>query len=186
MTSILQSRPMVEPVAVDALRDYLRLEDDEAALLSSLITSARLMVEAQTGVRLISQVWSQVIPYQPIGRLSLAHWPLLQLKGISILGETIVKLSVDDFIVTKQTRPIQVFPKNGVWPNLRSSQYGITVDVMVGFGAQKADVPEDLQQAVLILAAHWYEENEWNDHSTARSLPPQVLSLIQPYILPRL
>lgn len=186
MTSILQSRPMIEPVSSSELREYLRLDDDEAGLLDSLIVSARLMVEAKTGVRLISQAWSQVIPYQPHGRVNLLHWPLLNLRGMSILGETVVRLDLDDYVVTRDTRPIQVFPKNNIWPRLRSSQYGISIDVLVGFGSQSSDVPEDLRQAVLILAANWYESNEWNDQSTARALPPRVLALMQPYIMPRL
>jgi uncharacterized phiE125 gp8 family phage protein len=177
---------MIEPVSSSELREYLRLDDDETVLLDSLIVSARLMVEAQTGVRLISQVWSQVIPYQPNGRINLLHWPLLNLKGMSVLGDTIVRLDLDDFVVTKDTRPIQVFPKNNIWPRLRSSQYGISVDVLVGFGSHSSDVPEDLRQAVLILAANWYESNDWNDQSAARALPPRVLALMQPYVLPRL
>jgi uncharacterized phiE125 gp8 family phage protein len=181
MASIIQRRPAIEPVTTAELKAYLRLEEEEDTALHALIASARLMVEAQTGLRLITQLWSQVFPYQLQGVVKLSHWPVKLLKSITILGETPVALDLDKYFVSSEERPARVQPKSGDWPQLRASQYGFSFDIEVGFGGSSSDVPEDLRYAVLVLAADWYESNDWNAHASAAVISPQVMTLLQPH-----
>jgi uncharacterized phiE125 gp8 family phage protein len=181
MTSIIQRRPLHEPVTTEELKAHLRLEEEDEASLQALIATARLMVEAQTGLRLMTQIWSQVFPYQLHGSVRLSHWPIRLLKTISILGDTPLALDLDKFVFMREGRPARVRPKTGDWPQLRSSQYGFSFDIEVGFGSERNDVPEDLRYAVLVLAAEWYESNDWNAHASAAIISPQVMNLLQPH-----
>jgi len=183
MASIIQRRPMVEPVTTADLKAYLRLEEEDDTALHALIASARLMVEAQTGLRLITQLWSQVFPYQLHGAVRIGHWPIRLLKSLTILGETPVALELDKYRIDREERPARLQPKSGDWPQLRASQYGFSFDIEVGFGDRIHDVPQDLRQAILVLASDWYESNDWNAHASAAVISPQVMTLLQPYRL---
>lgn len=181
MTSILQRAPATEPISTDMLRDYLRLNSDQKPLLGSLIASARLMVEAHTGLRLITQYWTEVITSWPKESIRLGHWPVRELRSVSLLGDPIVALDVSRFRLQANTRPAQIFTSEGAWPQMRASQHGASFELKVGYGDSPSDVPEALLQAVLLLAAHWYESHEWNDHASVNLLPSNVTALIHPY-----
>ena len=68
MGLVLTSPPAVEPLTVDEVKTYLRIDhDDEDCLLASLITSARLQVEAALDLALITQSWSWTFDAWPKG-----------------------------------------------------------------------------------------------------------------------
>ena len=69
MTPIALTPPAVEPVSLPDARLFLRLDqDEEDGLLGTLITAARLMIEAASGRMLIDQDWRIVLGQ--IGRAS--------------------------------------------------------------------------------------------------------------------
>ena len=181
MTSILQRAPAAEPITTDMLRDYLQLNSDQKPLLGSLIASARLMVEAHTGLRLITQYWTEVITAWPEKSIQLSHWPVRELRSVSLLGDPIVAIDVTRFRLQADNRPAEIFMVNGAWPQMRASQHGVSFELKVGFGDSPDDIPEALSQAVLLLAAHWYESQEWNDRASVNLLPATVIALIHPY-----
>lgn len=181
MTSIIQRSPAIEPVTADELKSYLRLDDEDDAALHVLIASARLMVEAYTGLRLITQIWCQVFPKQTSDTVTLSHWPVRQLKGITVLGDMPVSLDLANFQLIKEVRPARVISKAGSWPQLRNSQYGYNIEIEVGFGSERTDVPEDLRHAVMVLAAEWYESNDWDARTSVSAISPRVMDLLQPH-----
>lgn len=68
MTPIALTPPAIEPVSLSEAKDFLRiLTADEDELLGTLITAARLMVEAASGRLLIEQVWRIVLDAWPQG-----------------------------------------------------------------------------------------------------------------------
>ncbi len=59
MPTELVTPPAVEPVSLAEARRILRIgHADDDALLAALIGSARRIVEARTGLRLIAQSWA--------------------------------------------------------------------------------------------------------------------------------
>ena len=59
MTVVLTTAPAVEPISLAEAKAHLRLDaSDEDALLTALITAARMFVERTLGVALITQSWS--------------------------------------------------------------------------------------------------------------------------------
>jgi uncharacterized phiE125 gp8 family phage protein len=68
MTPIALTPPAAEPVSLPDARLFLRLDrDEEDGLLGTLITAARLMIEAASGRMLIDQDWRIVLDRWPDG-----------------------------------------------------------------------------------------------------------------------
>lgn len=68
MTPLALTPPAIEPVSLSEAKDFLRIiADDEDELLGTLITAARLMIEAASGRLLIEQGWRIVLDTWPQG-----------------------------------------------------------------------------------------------------------------------
>ena len=64
---------------------------------------------------------------------------------------------------------------------------GIEIAVTCGFGAQHADVPAPIRQALLLLVAHWYEHRDPGEIGTSEAHVPQaVTALLHPWMPVRL
>ena len=58
MSSILLTGPAVEPVSLEEAKTFLRVEhSDDDQVIGTLIASARMHVEAQAKIALITQNW---------------------------------------------------------------------------------------------------------------------------------
>ena len=78
MALTLIAGPDDEPVSVAAAKAHLRVDaGDEDGLIASLITTARLQVEAAFGLALITQTWTWSIGCWPrSGRVALPLRPV--------------------------------------------------------------------------------------------------------------
>ena len=73
MSLLLTTPPVVEPLSLAEAKAHLRVPHaDDDAYISTLIVSARLRVERQTGLRLITQNWSQFMDCWP--PMALSSW----------------------------------------------------------------------------------------------------------------
>ena len=78
MSAILTIGPVREPVEVADLQRHLRLDSGDDDLLASLISAARMTIEAQSGLRLINQHWRMLIDGWPDASLVLQQWVFRQ------------------------------------------------------------------------------------------------------------
>jgi uncharacterized phiE125 gp8 family phage protein len=174
------------PVA--SFKDHLRLgsgfADDglQDDVLETYLRAALAAIEARTGKILLERefswtltVWrdptSQPLPIAPVSALT-------DLVLIDRVGqETLVPLSLVRVIPDMQ-RP-RVEPIGTSLPAIPT--YGsVRMTLLAGFGPEWLDLPADLAQAVMMLAAHYYEYR----HDTARTggaLPQGVMALIERY-----
>ena len=58
---------------------------------------------------------------------------------------------------------------------------GIEVDVTAGYGDNSVDVPSVLRQAILMLAAHWYDHRATGFDFMTAGEPDGLFALIEPY-----
>lgn len=183
MISVLRQGPHAEPIEVSALRSHLHLDAGEEPLLASLITSARLVVEAQAGVRLISQEWDVMLDaWPPTGEISLPHWPIMSVSEVRLSGETPQFISTEAYELIQEARPALLLRRaHDSWPNPQRNRLGIVIRIIAGYGDDATDIPKALQDAIKMLAAHWYETNEWNSQSIASVVPGQVNALMHPF-----
>ena len=135
-------------------------------------------VEGRTGIVLLNKSFNwgltnwrhydrQVLPVRPISVVT-------ELKMIDQAGVENV-LGAENYYLEKDSQnpalvsvglALPVIPTNG----------SVEVTFLAGYGANWADVPDDLGRAVLMLAAEFYENRTSRD---AASLPSGILSLLE-------
>lgn len=151
------------PVAL--FKEHLRLgsgfSDDglQDSLIEGFLRSAMAAIEARTGKALIERTFSwtltrwrnvaaQVLPLGPVS--AIVDVVLTDRAG----GETLV--NPDSYqLRPDMQRPILAAVGTAL-PTI-STAGSVKVQMLAGFGPEWSDLPADLAQAVLLLAAHYYE-----------------------------
>lgn len=190
----------VTPVATAALpvqgfKDHLRLgsgfgdEDLQDGILAGHLRAALAVIEARTGKALMSRGFTlrlsrwrlsrggagQSLPLAPVARI-------LWVKRIGASGDAVTLDPAGYGLVQDMARPHLV----GRGTGLPSIPDGGAVEICfeAGFGAAWADLPADLAQAVMLLAAEFYENRQAG--ALMQALPLAVHGLIEPWRTVRL
>lgn len=176
------------PVA--QFREHLRLgsgfSDDglQDGVLEIYLRAAIAAIEARTGKILLERelVWSvrewrdgveEALPAAPVS--AIAQVTQVERNGV----ETDVP-SQDWTLIPDMHRALIV----GGLPRVPNNGF-VRVTMLAGFGPEWGDVPPDLGQAVMLLAAHYYEFR--NDMSVSGgAMPHGVAALIERYRTVRL
>lgn len=179
-----------EPIDVSELKGHSRIPvDEDDTLILSYIKAARGLLEAITKRKFITQTWEYyrngfpyddpcfALPFPPITSLTF-------LKYLDTSGNTITMGSGTDYITDLISEParISVPYTVGAWP---LTQYGVPNTVwarfVCGFGGASA-VPEEIKQAIRMLAAHYYENREAFVRGAAMNeVPEGIMSLVAQY-----
>ncbi|CAN5417053.1 hypothetical protein BH11PSE4_BH11PSE4_25640 [soil metagenome] len=187
--SILVVAPAAEPLSVAEAKAFLRVaHDDDDALIASLIAAARHQVEALTRCGLLSQTWRIVRDRWPAGgRIKPLLGPLRNVTAARVFDAAGVSSAIDpqtfvvDIAAGVIAAPCWALPQPG------RAVAGIELDVEIGFGAEAADVPAPLRQALRMLVAHWYDNRGLAAiGGTVAMLPAGVHALIAGYRVPAL
>jgi uncharacterized phiE125 gp8 family phage protein len=159
MPSILLNGPTAEPWTVADAKSFLRAEnDDDDAVIASLIAAARSHVEAMTRCALLAQTWRFVLDQWPKdGRIRLGRGPVLSLVAARVYDSAGHATSIDVGTFVLDTAAGVVASPAWSLPVPGRANAGIELDVELGFGAAATDVPDVLRHAVRTLVAHWYE-----------------------------
>ncbi|WP_145103293.1 head-tail connector protein [Cereibacter sediminicola] len=172
------------PVA--RLKEHLRLgsgfgeEGLQDGLLASFLRAAMTTIEGRTGKVLLARRYLLV----------LDDWRTDEAQALPVapVSEVISVVRVDGQdrampvspslwrLVRDQHRP-KLMPRVGLLPSVPE---GGRVEILfdAGFGESWAEVPPDLAQAVMLLAADYYE-NRYEPGLSAAGLPRQVATLIE-------
>lgn len=156
-------------------------------VLESFLRAALSAIEGRTGKILIERDfdWSltawreydrQALPVAPVSAIS-------EVVLIPAVGAEVVVAPALYKLVPDMQRPCLV-ALSGMLPSVPVNG-SVRVGFMAGFGPDWPDLPPDLQQAVLMLAAHYYEYR----HDTtlgAGCMPFGVTALIERYRTVRL
>lgn len=188
MTPILLTGPLIEPVTLADIKGYLRLDgNDEDRLLHSLITAARLMVEAESGRCLIGQTWRLVLDRWPWGgtiRLPLS--PVMAMAGARVFdgNGAAADVAAASLRLDARADPARILVA-GAAPQPGRASGGIEIDVRAGYGEGVADVPAPLRQAVRAIVARWFELRG-DDTGHVPAIPREAQALIAPFRRARL
>ncbi|MGX1787237.1 head-tail connector protein [Bosea sp. NPDC055332] len=184
MTPLALTPPAIEPVSLSEAKDFLRIiADDEDELLGTLITAARLMIEAASGRLLIEQGWRIVLDAWPqSGEIRLPLSPMRSLTAARVhpavgAAETIVPSSLT--LVEGSDPPL--IRVTGPVPSPGRAHAAVEVDLVAGFGATRDTVPAPLRQAVLRLACRWFEHRGDVVSRDALRLPAEIAALVAPF-----
>lgn len=192
MPLILTAGPTCEPVPLTEAKIHCRVDNDnEDALLASLILAARLHVEQSLNLALIRQSWSLYLDAWPTKAwVELPLSPLISVNAVRLYSAPDIYTTLDPdsyFVDTISRRPRLARAVTLSWPIPGRAVNGIEIAFTAGFGENVDDVPMPLRQAIKMLVAHWYEAREpvtIGDDATA--MPLTVASLIKPYSMVRL
>lgn len=190
LTELAEVPTEVLPVA--GLQEHLRLGSGFAmapgqdALLVSHLRAALAMIEGRTAKALLQRRF----------RLQLSAWltddaqplPLAPVAAVSTLvlldaggGQQLVPAT--RYRLRPDAHRPRIEGAGGRLPAIPTDGSAV-IEFDAGFGAQWADLPADLQQAVLLLAAEFYERRH-HDPAGPSGLPPAVMALIERWRLIR-
>jgi uncharacterized phiE125 gp8 family phage protein len=187
----LETAPTTEPVTLGELRTHMRLEETkEDTYCESLITAARMYVENRLLRQLITATWHLHMDSFP-SEISLMPPPIASVTHIKYydvdnvqrtLTLTVPPAATDDYIVSTDPEPGQIhLGYNKSWPIVYDRTDAIEVQYVAGYGAASA-VPMPIRQAIMILAAHWFENRELVALGlTATSIPLSAEALLGQY-----
>ena len=203
----LLSAPGVEPVSEADARIG---SDEELSLLHGHLRSARHMVENWTGRSLISQGWRWMLDGWP-GAVSQDWWdgvragpisagkaryielpkaPLISVTAVTLFNDADQGLSwpAANYFVDSASAPGRLVLRNAASaPSPQRAASGLQIDFTCGYGAAPGDAPPPLRQAVLMLAAHYFENREvLRQPGGGEALPFGLAAMLAPYRIVRL
>ena len=186
----LLSGPLLEPLSLAETKTHLRIDtNDEDAFIASLITTARLQVEAAFNMALITQRQQWLADAWPEGGVvELPVRPLQSVDAIRLRDDkdTAHVLDPAAYTVDRASNVPRIALLTGDQLDPGMPLNGIEADVTVGFGAAANDVPQDIREALLLLTAFWFEHRDPADTGHACILPEAVSALLAPYRAVRL
>lgn len=178
---------------VDEFKAHLRLgsgfaEDGlQDALLESFLRAAIAAIEARTGKILIKRAfsWTLTAWRDPMGQ-ALPVAPVNAVSALVLIddagGETTVEAGL--YRLEQDMQRPRVRPVATMLPSVPTDG-AVRVEFEAGFGAAWGDLSSDLGQAVLLLAAHYYEHRSETGLGDG-CMPFGVTSLIERYRTVRL
>ncbi|MEO1494290.1 MAG: head-tail connector protein [Pseudomonadota bacterium] len=185
---LTQSTPgTTNPVPLREFAEHLRLahgfEDDTAqdALLEVYLRSATTVIERRLSCALIRRTYElRVAHWDRYGYLTLPVGPVSEIASIRFERPGMVtSLAPEEWYVKPgETRQKLTGPKNTA---LRDIPHGAlaVLTFEAGYGETWNDVPDDLRQAVMVMAAHNYE-HRGNDATITTTIPPAVRAILTP------
>ncbi len=173
---------------VEEFRAHLRLGtgfgDDslQDAVLTSFLRAALAAIEVRTGKVLLERgfLWS-LTKWHGVDKQALPVAPVTALTQISMVPRVGTSTNVDLEKVRLESNTVEarIIAQGNLLPVIPSPG-SVDIRFTAGWGPNWGDLPSDLAQAVLLLAAHYYEFRSETSLSEG-CMPFGVSSLIERY-----
>lgn len=151
--------PAAEPITLAEAKAHLRLDtNEEDGSLSGLIRTARLHLEAETGLCLIARLLRLYLDDWPVGNvIQIARGPVQSIEMATVYDALGVPVEVDvaGYRLDGAAQPARlILPER---PATEQALNGIEIDFKAGFGETGAEVPDTLKRALLLHVAAMFE-----------------------------
>lgn len=179
------------PVA--QFKDHLRLgsgfSDDgvQDAVLESYLRAAIAAIEARTGKILIERDFSWTLTVWRDARIQpLPVAPVSAVTDVTLIDRQGQEIAVDAdaWYLSPDMQRASLKPAGTCLPTIPTDGQ-VRIGLLAGYGPEWTDLPGDLGQAVMLLAAHFYEFRHDVSRGTP-ALPAGVMALIENYRTVRL
>lgn len=188
----LQAVCTVEPtelaVSVAELKTRTRVnwaEDDPT--IEALLKAAIGYLERILGLAFVEQTWVQKFDgFDDELRLPRAPLAAAGITSITYYDSDNAEQTLGAALYAAHTDTAGAFvvPTSGsTWPGTYDRLDAVTVTYKAGYGAASA-VPAAIKQAIMLLAADWYDKREATVDATFNELTFGVRALISPYRSP--
>jgi len=173
--------PVLKPIDVADLKVHTVVTDAaDDVYLDELIDVAREQVEADTGRALVEQTW-QLVGGQFPAEISVPKPPLVSVTFIKYFDTSGVQqtLPVEDYQVLVTSIGASICPAPGKsWPAVQAGRYNaVVVEFVAGYvvddgqGGTTGAIPARARQALMVWAAHLYENREHMSTLRQQELP---------------
>ena len=182
----LTAAPAAEPISLAEAKAHLRVDaSDEDALIASLITAARMLIERTLGLALVTQSWSYFIDHWP--EHCCITLPLLPVQTVDAVtvhdkegGANVV--SAEAYAVDVISAPARLVLTATLPSVTRRAFNAYEVAFTAGYGEGGTEVPQPICQALLLLVAHWFEGRMPVELGQGpQEVPAIAAGLLQPY-----
>lgn len=187
--------PTQEPVTIEEAKQHMRIEvaaDD--AMVAAFVMAAREWVEGQTKKVLMTTTYDYYIDWDwpVVGGYTQIQFPVNPVQSVTSIsyvddnGAT-QTLAANKYQTVARDESSYIEPAYNVdWPSVRCQPNTITVRFTAGYlddsvSPAVANVPWPLRAAVLMMAAHLYENREATTLRNIKEAPMAVETLITPY-----
>ena len=164
--------PAVEPITLEEAKLHLRVDfDDDDALISRLIKTARESAESETSRTMVATTFELALdawPGCPSGAvgpwpiIKILNPPLLAVESITHLdhaGET-QTLDPSTYIVFEGDPALITTAFRQTWPSVPRHPGAIKVRYTAGYGTDPSDVPDCVKTWMLLTIGSLYENRE--------------------------
>jgi len=155
--------PATEPVTLAEAKAHLRIDiADDDALITALISSARLHAEMLTARSFITTRWRLVMDGFPGHAIDVHKCPVVSLLSIQHLDMNglLQNLPSTDYIADLASEPARITPVFGkIWPVSLPQIGAVTVLFDAGYGSAEA-VPEGIKSWIKLRIGSLYEHRE--------------------------
>lgn len=158
---------MTEPVSVETTKSFLRVDGTaDDALITMLISAAREKGEQISRLAFMTQTVVLTLDEWPSSPFQLRRPPLQSVTEVAYLDRDGVEHTWTDYTVDARS-DVGSITFNSYPSEALQDTGAITVTYVAGFGSTSDSVPKRIQQALLMLIAHWYENRESQDVPSA-------------------
>ena len=184
--ALMTAAPAAEPISLAEAKAHLRVDaSDEDALLNALIVAARMFIERNLGLALITQGWSYFLDFWP--RSCCVTLPISPVEAVSAVkvhdgAGGFVDLDADAYAIDVLSQPARLVLRSAV-PAVASRELNaFEIALTAGYGDEASDVPAPIRHALTLLVAHWFERREPVVLGVApQEVPATIAGLLLPY-----
>jgi uncharacterized phiE125 gp8 family phage protein len=171
---------------IQGLKDQLRLGSGFAdagmqdGLIEAYLRSAIAAIEGRIGKALLARQFKwRIEDWRSLSEQALPLAPVTAIVSLTLFDVNSVAtvLASTSYALVQDTHRPKVVSRGTLFPTVYQDGH-VEIIFNAGFGAAWADVPADLQQAVLLLAAGYYE-NRHDAVAKPTGLPSSVQALIE-------
>ncbi len=191
MTFKLQTAAASEPVTTEELKAQLRItHSSQDTMLASLIKAARQRAEFYTRRALITSVWDLFLDSFPDSGdcIWIRKCPVSVVTSVKYYdtSNTLQTWASTNWVSDVNDEPASIYEAYGkTYPMALAIKNAVQIRFSAGY-ANAAAVPEDLKRAVLMIAAHLFENPADIVSGTQINEVPQSSKwLMEPYKIKR-
>jgi uncharacterized phiE125 gp8 family phage protein len=161
------SSPAVEPITLAEAKDHMRVTTTgDDSVISFELTDARVWLEKEMGVQMISCGWAGYLDAFP--DKTYIEIPLFPITGVQAVeyfapdGTSYTTLSTGTYIFDEFHIPPRIYlAPNGSWPSTEDRVNAVKITFNAGFNTA-ADVPDNWKRALkmLLLNIHDHRGDE--------------------------
>lgn len=160
--------------------------NDEDALLSALITAARVTVETVTRRSFITQTWRLYLDRFPSERgIRLPHTPTQSVTHIKYYDTDGVQQTFNAarYWTDVVSAPARLSLKEGEdWEDTEPDRLNaVEITYLAGYGSAAEDVPAPIKHAIKLLVAHLFENPDIVNAGQLSAIPMSIDYLLAPY-----